>query len=60
MAAIFYLMKNAFERVKPCWPYIAIAAAVFYVFFRTLFFDYTYLDDNVLILNNNWFLRNAA
>ncbi|MGA2507731.1 MAG: hypothetical protein ABSF80_09670 [Chitinispirillaceae bacterium] len=48
------------SRVKSLWPYIAIIAAVFYVYFRTLFFGFVWLDDNVLILDNQWFLHSLA
>jgi len=33
-------------------PYALIALAVFLVYFKSLFFGYTYLDDNTLVLNN--------
>jgi len=37
-------------------PYVLIAAAVLLVYFRSLFFGFTYLDDDALILNNMSFL----
>ncbi|MDD5430630.1 MAG: tetratricopeptide repeat protein [Candidatus Pacebacteria bacterium] len=37
-------------------PYAWIALAVFLLYAQTLFFNFSYLDDNVLILNNQRFL----
>jgi len=39
-------------------PYLVIASLIFLVYFRSLFFNFTYLDDNVLILDNIFFLKN--
>ncbi|MFC1710316.1 glycosyltransferase family 39 protein, partial [Patescibacteria group bacterium] len=39
------------------WPYFWIILFGFLVYFRSLFFGYTYLDDHVLILENLFFLR---
>lgn len=38
-------------------PYFCIALVGFLLYLRTLFFGYTYLDDNALILDNQNFLR---
>src|SRR3989344_9185121 len=38
--------------------YAAICIIGAALYFKSLFFDYTYLDDNVLILNNLQFLQN--
>ena len=37
-------------------PYVLIAGAVLLVYSRTFFFDFTYLDDDALILNNMAFI----
>jgi hypothetical protein len=55
-----FVSKTIPSIVKSRWPYFVIVLAVFYVYYRTLFFGYTYLDDNTLILDSNWFLRNIA
>jgi protein O-mannosyl-transferase len=39
---------------------MAIIAAVLLVYFRALIFGYTYLDDNVFVLDSHWFLRDLA
>lgn len=41
-------------------PYIALALIVFLVWGRTLWFNYIYLDDNAIILNNLGFLQHIA
>jgi hypothetical protein len=41
-------------------PYILISLISFTVYLRSLFFGFTYFDDNVLILDNLFFLRNIA
>ena len=41
-------------------PYIWIALLGFIVYFRTLFFDWVYFDDHVLILDNLFFLKNPG
>lgn len=41
-------------------PYILISAIGFLLYFKSLFFDFTYLDDNALILNNLPFLQNFS
>jgi len=38
-------------------PYIIIALVGFLLYFKTLFFGFTFLDDNQLILGNFYFLR---
>jgi len=41
-------------------PYFLIILTGFLLYFKTLFFDFTYLDDNVLILDNFHFLKNLS
>ncbi len=41
-------------------PYGVIALAGFLLYFRALFFEFTFLDDNELILGNFHFLRDLA
>jgi Tfp pilus assembly protein PilF len=41
-------------------PYILISLISFTVYLRSLFFGFTYFDDNVLILDNLFFLRNIS
>ena len=41
-------------------PYFWIALAVAALYFRTLFFDFTYLDDQALILDKLHFLKNIS
>ncbi len=40
--------------------YLIIILVGFLLYFKTLFFDFTYLDDNVLILDNFYFIKNLA
>ena len=51
-----------FERIflKEKRPYYWIFGLGFLVYFRSLFFKFSYLDDNVLILTNLFFLKNPA
>jgi len=46
--------------IKKWTPFAIIAIIGFLVYFRTLFFNFTYLDDNNLILDNQLFLSNLA
>ena len=41
-------------------PYLTIISLGLLVYVKTFFFNYTYLDDNVLILNNYQFLKNLS
>lgn len=41
-------------------PYLWLSLAAFVIFAPSLFFNFTYLDDNVLILDNLSFLTNPA
>ncbi len=52
--------ENLFERIflTGMRPYIWIAAAVAILYAKSLSFGYTFLDDNLLILNNYDFLKN--
>ncbi|MBU4536866.1 glycosyltransferase family 39 protein, partial [Patescibacteria group bacterium] len=43
---------------KPWLPFMVIAVLGFLIYSQTLFFDFTYLDDNTLILDNQSFLSN--
>jgi protein O-mannosyl-transferase len=52
------LSKKINVYLKIAWPYCAIIAAAFFIYYRAIFFGYTYFDDNVLIIDNNYFLRN--
>jgi protein O-mannosyl-transferase len=38
-------------------PFLIIACLVVLVYFRSIFFGFTFLDDNVLVLDNNPFLQ---
>jgi len=42
------------------WPYLCIGLFVFILYAKCLWFGFTYLDDNVLVLQNYPFLRNMA
>lgn len=42
------------------WPYLCIGLFVFMLYAKCLWFDFTYLDDNVLVLQNYPFLRSMA
>jgi hypothetical protein len=53
--------KLALAAPRPIWQsYALIFAAVILLYGRTLFFNYVFLDDNALILNQQEFLRHAA
>lgn len=41
-------------------PYLWIVTLGVLVYFRSLFFDFTYLDDNVLILDNLFFIKDLG
>ena len=41
-------------------PYFWIAAAIILLYLKSLDFGFTYLDDNVLIVNNSHFLRDLS
>jgi protein O-mannosyl-transferase len=60
LTVISSLALKFFSGLKPCWPYLAIIAAVVFVYYRSLSFEFTYFDDNIFILEGNWFLRNPA
>lgn len=47
--------------VKKSWlPFVSTAAIGFVIFFQTFFFDFSYLDDNVLVLYHQDFLANLT
>ena len=50
------------ERIflKSWRPYLWIVLAGFLLYFKTLFYDLTYLDDNVWVLDYQWFLKNFS
>ncbi|MCX5797457.1 MAG: tetratricopeptide repeat protein [Elusimicrobia bacterium] len=53
--------KSVLDLCRGGWrPYLCIASAGFLLYLRTLFFDFSYLDDNVLILDNQVFLRQLS
>jgi tetratricopeptide (TPR) repeat protein len=60
MITLHSAVMAASDTVKRRWPYFLIVIAVFFVYFRALFFNYTWLDDNTLILDNSHFLRNFS
>ncbi len=41
-------------------PYLLISALIILIYFRSLFFGFTYFDDNVLILDNLAFIQNLG
>ncbi|HEU0085986.1 MAG TPA: tetratricopeptide repeat protein [Candidatus Paceibacterota bacterium] len=45
---------------KASTPYIIFAVLGLFLYFQSLFFDFTYLDDNVLILRNAYLLDSFA
>ena len=53
-------MKKNFEKLfaKWYWPLVILAVVGFILYGRALSFGFTYLDDNVLVLNNQTFLTN--
>ena len=40
--------------------YLIISLTGFFLYFKTLFFDLTYLDDNILVLDNFYFIKNLG
>jgi len=52
------MKENIF--LKGVRPYLWIFIIGFIIYSQTLFFDFTYLDDNVLILDNFYFLSNLT
>lgn len=44
--------------LKGLKPYFWLASTGFILYFQTLFFGYTYLDDNTLIMDHQFFLKN--
>lgn len=54
--------KNFFQNIflEKWRPYFWIILIGFLLYFPSLFFDFTYLDDNVLILDNYHLLRNPS
>lgn len=52
------MKKDVF--LKGANPYLWFIALGFVVYLKALFFNFTYLDDNALILDNFYFLRNLA
>lgn len=50
-----WIERNVFAGKK---PYIIIVAVGCLLYFQALFFDFSYLDDNTLILDNGYFLSN--
>ena len=45
------------KKIVPCLLIISLG---FLIYCQTLFFKFTYLDDNVLILDNYYFLKNIT
>jgi protein O-mannosyl-transferase len=60
MARRLPLLRFHFGAVQSHWRYGALVGLAFFVYFRALFFDYTWLDDNVLILDNQWLLKDLT
>lgn len=52
--------SRAMDALQDRYVYVAICVAGFLLYARTIFFDFTYFDDNVLILNNLPFLQNIS
>lgn len=54
--------ENWFEEVflKDWRPYVWIAALGFLIYMQTIWFDFSYLDDDVLLLNKGIFFRDAS
>lgn len=50
------MTKINFKTLKPYLPLALISAWVLILYFKTLAFDFVYLDDNAIILNNQPFL----
>lgn len=55
-------MKQMSEKLfsRWYWPLVVLAALGFLLYGRAIAFGFTYLDDNVLVLNNQAFLTNWA
>jgi len=51
-------MEKIFSRKST--PFIIIAVLGFMLYFQALFFGFSYLDDNTLILDNKYFLNDLA
>ena len=59
MKRLFQITKNILKFLTS-HPYLTIISLGFLVYAKTLFFNYTYLDDNVLILDNYQFLKSLS
>jgi Flp pilus assembly protein TadD len=59
-AGYFLHMPHTPEKRNEWLPYICIAALSALVYHKAVFFGYSYLDDQLLIINNHDFLRNAS
>jgi protein O-mannosyl-transferase len=46
--------------MKSRWPYFVLIGCSLHIYFRTLFFEFSYLDDQTIILENNWLIKNPA
>lgn len=46
--------------LKGARPYLLIGTIIFLVYFQVLFFDFSYLDDNALILDRAAFIQNLG
>lgn len=53
------IIKNILEFLTT-HPYFTIISLGLFIYIKTLFFSYTYLDDNVLILDNYRFIKNLS
>ena len=58
MPGFNFSLENLFK--KKWLPYVILAVIVFGVYAQTLNFNFTYLDDNTLILNNYRFISNIG
>lgn len=56
----FFKTLKAFIFDQSFSPYVWIVFTGFLLYFKTLFFDLTYFDDNVWILDYQWYLNNVA
>lgn len=56
----FFQTLKAFICDKSFSPYFWIILTGFLLYFKTLFFDLTYFDDNVWILDYQWYLNNVS
>ena len=52
-----WIEKNIFQGKR---PYLLILGLGFLIYFQAFFFDFSYLDDNTLILDNQYFLGNLS